>query len=119
MSIKDILRSQLTLAGSKLAADSMVGRITSLGLSVLAILWSLGKTKKKVVYDLIHRDWTTVAHTMTDLINRGLVSEEVVSHTEKYLRLTPNGKDLYLQYICEASTKSKELEDLILKTRTA
>lgn len=34
------------LAGSKLAADTMVDRVTHLGLSVLGILWSLGKTTK-------------------------------------------------------------------------
>lgn len=119
MNIKDILCSQLTLAGSKLAADTMVRRITSLGLSVLAILWTLGKSKKRVVYDLIHRDWTTVAHTMTDLINRGFVTEEVISHTEKYISLTPYGKDTYLQYIREASSKSKELEDLIQTTHNS
>ena len=119
MDIKSILSSQLTLAGSKLAADTMVGLITPLGLSVLAILWSLGKTKKTVVYTLIHRDWTTVAHTMTTLINRGYVAEDAVSHTEKYLSLTTTGYEIYTQFICEAADKPKELEALMPKTHVA
>ena len=49
------IEKQYEIAGSKLAADTMVYRITSLGLSVLGILWTLGKTRKTEVYDLIHR----------------------------------------------------------------
>lgn len=119
MDTQSIIRSQLTLAGSKLAADTMVGLITPLGLSVLAILWSLGKTKKTVVYNLIHRDWTTIAHTMTTLIYRGFVAEDAVSHTEKYLSLTTTGYEVYTQFICKAADKTKELEALMPKTHVA
>lgn len=49
------IEKQYELTGSKIAADTMVYRITSLGLCVLAILWTLGKTRKTEVYSLIHR----------------------------------------------------------------
>ena len=119
MNIKDILCSQLTLAGSKLAADTMVELVTPLGLSVLAILWSLGKTRKTVVYNLIHRDWTTVAHTMTDLIERNFITEEVVSHKEKYISLTTTGFEVYTRFICKAADKTKELETIMSETHVA
>lgn len=117
MDVKSIIQSQLTLAGSKLAADTMVGLITPLGLSVLAILWSLGRTRKSVVYNLINRDWTTVAHTMTDLIDRNFITEEVVSHKEKYISLTTYGYEVYTQYIREAALKSEALQALMPKTQ--
>ncbi len=44
------IEKQYELAGSKIAADTMVYR-----LSVLGILWTLGKTRKTEVYSLIHR----------------------------------------------------------------
>ena len=52
MYIRNYDEAQYEIAGSKLAADTMVYRITSLGLSVLGILWTLGKTRKTEVYSL-------------------------------------------------------------------
>ena len=117
MNINHILQSQLTLAGSKLAADTMVGLITPHGLSVLAILWSLGKTRKSVVFRLINRDWTTVSHTISDLKERGFVEELVISHKEKYLTLSTCGYEVYVQYIREAAAKSEALATLMPKTQ--
>ncbi len=55
MYIRNYDEAQYELAGSKLAADTMVDRVTPLGLSVLGLLWTLGKTRKTEVYSLIHR----------------------------------------------------------------
>ena len=82
------IEKQYEIAGSKLAADTMVDRVTPLGLSVLGLLWTLGKSKKSEIYDLIHRDYTTVSHNMTALIKDGYVHEQVISHKEKYISLT-------------------------------
>lgn len=116
--IHQILARQLTLAGSKLAADTMTSLITPLGLSVLSILWTLGRTLKRTVFELIRRDWTTVSHTISDLVGRGLVEEKVVSHKEKYLTLSTAGYEIYVQYISQAAKLSEELEALIPKTET-
>lgn len=40
------IEKQYEISGSKLAADTMVYRITSLGLSVLGMLWTLGKNQE-------------------------------------------------------------------------
>lgn len=67
MDIEKILTSGLTLAGSKLAADSMSALISPLQLSILSVLWSLGRTRKTNIFKLISRDWTTVSHNVTFL----------------------------------------------------
>lgn len=114
--VKQLLARQLTLAGSKLAADTMTALVTPLGLSVLSILWTLGRTLKSNVFRLIRRDWTTVSHTISDLIERGLVEEKVVSHKEKYLSLSTAGYEIYVQYIAQAANLAEELESLMPKT---
>lgn len=114
--IKQLLARQLTLVGCKLAADTMTNVASSLGLSVLLILWLYGKTKKSNVFDIIPRDWTTVSHNISDLIKRGLVDEEVKSHKEKYLSLTTAGFEICIQYIAQAADLSDELEALLPKT---
>ena len=103
------IEKQYELAGSKLAADTMVYRITSLGLSVLGILWTLGKTRKTEVYNLIHRDYTTVSHNMTTLIKDGYVHEQVISHKEKYISLTGEGKELYAEFISKSAALTQKL----------
>lgn len=100
------------LTGSKLAADTMVNHVTSLGLSVLGILWTLGKTKKSIVYNLIHRDLTTVTHNVTRLIEEGYVHEQVISRREKYISLSDRGKELYTQFINKSITLTRELKSL-------
>ena len=42
-------KAQFELIGGKLAADTMMDRVTPLGLSVLGLLWTLGKSKKSEV----------------------------------------------------------------------
>lgn len=106
------IEKQYELAGSKLAADTMVYRITSLGLSVLGILWTLGKTRKTEVYNLIHRDYTTVAHNVTRLIEEGYVHEQVISRKEKYISLSDKGKELYTLFIKKSITLTSELKSL-------
>lgn len=113
MDVHKILKSQLTLAGCKLATDTMTSLITPLGLSVLAILWTLGPTLKSNVFKLIHRDWTTVSHTISDLVSRGLVDEKVKSHKVKRLSLTTAGYEIYVQYISQAAALSEELNALM------
>ena len=112
MYIRNYDEAQYELAGSKLAADTMVYRITSLGLSVLGILWTLGKTRKSTVYNLIHRDHTTVAHNVTRLIEEGYVHEQVISHKEKYISLSDRGKELYAQFINKSAALTRELKSL-------
>lgn len=119
MNIKQLLARQLTLAGSKLAADTMTTLITPLGLSVLSILWTLGRTRKSNVFRLIRRDWTTVSHTISDLVTRGLVEEKVISHKEKYLTLSTTGYEIYVQYIAQAAELTEELESLMPKKHIA
>lgn len=97
------------LAGSKLAADTMMDRVKPLGLSVLGILWTLGKTTKFNVYDLIHRDLSTVSHNVTDLIEEGYVHEQVISRKVKYISLTEKGKDLYSEYINKSIALTRKL----------
>lgn len=116
--IQRLLKSQLTLAGSKLAADCMLNVITPLGLSVLSILWTLGKTRKTYVFQLVARDWTTVSHTITGLVQRKLILEEVKSHKEKYLCLSAEGCEIYTAYIQEAVRKTEELKGLMPKPPT-
>lgn len=106
------IEKQYELAGSKLAADTMVYRITSLGLSVLGILWTLGKTRKTEVYSLIHRDYTTVSHNMTTLIKDGYVHEQVISHKEKYISLTGEGKEIYAEFINKSAALTQKLRSL-------
>lgn len=117
--IQNLLKSQLTLAGSKLAADSMLNLITPLGLSILSILWTLGRTKKTNIFQLVARDWTTVSHTITGLVQRKLILEEVKSHKEKYLCLSTEGYEIYTAYIREAARKSEELKELMPKPHIA
>ena len=112
MYIRNSDEAQYELTGSKLAADIMVNHVTSLGLSVLGILWTLGKTRKSIVYNLIHRDYTTVAHTMTALNKDGYINEQVISRREKYISLDEKGKELYTQFINKSITLTKELKSL-------
>ena len=112
MYIRNYNEAQYELAGSKLAADTMVYRITSLGLSVLGILWTLGKTRKTEVYNLIHRDYTTVSHNMTALIKDGYVHEQIISRREKYISLTEKGKGIYTQFINKSMSLTRELRSL-------
>ncbi len=112
MYIRNYDEAQYELTGSKLAADIMVNHVTSLGLSVLGILWTLGKTRKSIVYNLIHRDYTTVAHTMTALNKDGYINEQVISRREKYISLDEKGKELYTQFINKSITLTKELKSL-------
>lgn len=109
MYIRNYDEAQYELAGSKLAADTMVYRITSLGLSVLGILWTLGKTRKTEVYSLIHRDYTTVSHNMTALIKDGYIYEQVISHKEKYISLTGEGKEIYAEFISKSAALTQKL----------
>ena len=102
-------KAQFELIGGKLAADTMVDRVKPLGLSVLGILWSLGKTTKCKVYDLIHRDLTTVSHNVADLIEEGYVHEQVISRKVKYISLTEKGKDLYSEYINKSIALTRKL----------
>lgn len=106
------IEKQYEIAGSKLAADTMVYRITSLGLCVLGILWTLGKTWKTEVYNLIHRDYTTVSHNMTALIKDGNVHEQVISHKKKYLCLTGEGKEIYAEFISKSAALTLKLRSL-------
>ena len=112
MYIRSNDKAHYELAGSKLAADTMMDRIKPLGLSVLGILWSLGKTTKFEVYDLIHRDLTTVSHNVTDLIEEGYVHEQVISRKVKYISLTEKGKELYTQFINKSIALTRELKTL-------
>ncbi len=105
-------KAQFELIGSKLAADTMVYRITSLGLSVLGILWTLGKTRKNEVYSLIHRDYTTVSHNMTALIKDGYIYERVISRREKYISLTGKGKEIYAEFISKSAALTQKLKSL-------
>ena len=109
MYIRNYDKAEYELTGSKLAADTMVNHVTSLGLSVLGILWTLGKTRKSIVYNLIHRDHTTVAHNVTRLIEEGYVHEQVISRREKYISLSDRGKELYTQFINKSMTLTREL----------
>ena len=102
-------KAQFELIGGKLAADTMVDRVKPLGLSVLGILWSLGKTTKCKVYDLIHIDLTTVSHNVADLIEEGYVHEQVISRKVKYISLTEKGKDLYSEYINKSIALTRKL----------
>ena len=106
------IEKQYEIAGSKLAADTMVYRITSLGLSVLGILWTLGKIRKTEVYNLIHRDHTTVSHNMTALIKDGYVHEQVISHKEKYISLTGEGKEIYAEFINKSAALTQKLRSI-------
>ena len=106
------IEKQYELAGSKLAADTMVYRIPSLGLSVLGILWTLGKTRKSIVYNLIHRDYTTVSHNMTALIKDGYVHEQVISRREKYISLTEKGKEIYAEFINKSAALTQKLRSI-------
>ena len=122
--IEDILKSGLTLTGCKLASDSMSALVAPLGLSILVILWSLGRTRKTQIFNLISRDWTTVSHNCTFLIQDGYVTEEVVTHKEKYLSLTTKGTEVVNRFIMEASKKADALTSLmpdphIAETRSA
>ena len=110
--IRNYNEAQYELAGSKLAADTMVYRITSLGLSVLGILWTLGKIRKTEVYNLIHRDYTTVSHNMTALIKDGYVHEQVISHKEKYISLTGEGKEIYAEFINKSAALTQKLRSI-------
>ena len=49
MYIRNYYKAEYELTGSKLAADTMVNQVTSLGLSVLGILWTLGETRKSII----------------------------------------------------------------------
>ena len=106
------IEKQYEIAGSKLAADTMVYRITSLGLSVLGILWTLGKTRKSIVYNLIHRDHTTVTHNETRRIEEGYVHEQVISHKEKYISLTGEGNEIYAEFINKSAALTQKLRSL-------
>lgn len=106
------IEKQYEIAGSKLAADTMVYRIPSLGLSVLGILWILGKTRKTEVYSLIHRDYTTVSHNMTALIKDGYVHEQVISRREKYISLTEKGKEIYAEFISKSASLTQKLRSI-------
>ena len=112
MYIQNYDEAQYELTGSKLAADTMVNQVTSLGLSVLGILWTLGEAKKSIVYNLIHRDLTTVSHNVTRLIEEGYVHEQVISRREKYISLTEKGKEIYTQFINKSITLTRELKSL-------
>lgn len=102
-------KAQFELIGGKLAADTMVDHVTPLGLSVLGLLWTLGKSKKSEVYDLIHRDHTTVTHNVTRLIDDGYVDEQVISRKLKYISLSDKGKEFYTLYIEKAKALTREL----------
>lgn len=114
-SIKNIMKknnydeAQCKLTANKLAADTMVDRVTSLGLSVLNILSYLGKCRKTEVYELIHRDHTTVTHNVTRLIEDGYVHEQVISRREKYISLTDDGKKLFVEYLNKSTVFAQEL----------
>ena len=112
MYIRNYDEAQYELAGSKLAADTMVNQVTSLGLSVLGILWTLGEAKKSIVYNLIHRDLTTVSHNVTRLIEEGYVHEQVISHKEKYISLTGEGKEIYAEFINKSAAWTQKLRSL-------
>ena len=112
MYIRNYDKAEYELTGSKLAADTMVNQVTSLGLSVLGILWTLGETRKSIVYNLIHRDYTTVSHNMTALIKDGYVHEQVISRREKYISLTEKGKGIYTQFINKSMSLTRELRSL-------
>ena len=101
--------AQCKLTANKLAADTMVDRVTSLGLSVLNILSYLGKCRKTEVYELIHRDHTTVTHNVTRLIDDGYVDEQVISRKLKYISLSDKGKEFYTLYIEKAKALTREL----------
>lgn len=111
--IENILKSGLTLTGCKLASDSMSALVAPMGLSILVILWSLGRTRKTQIFNLISRDWTTVSHNCTFLIRDGYVTEEVVTHKEKYLSLTTKGTEVVNRFILEASKKADALHTLM------
>ena len=112
MYIRNYDETQYELAGSKLAADTMMDRVKPLGLSVLGILWTLGKTTKFNVYDLIHRDLSTVSHNVTDLIEEGYVHEQVISHKEKYISLTGEGKEIYAEFINKSAALTQKLRSI-------
>ena len=112
MYIRNYDKAEYELTDSKLAADTMVNQVTYLGLSVLGILWTLGETKKSIVYNLIHRDLTTVSHNVTRLIEEGYVHEQVISRREKYISLSDRGKELYTQFINKSTALTKELKSL-------
>ena len=112
MYIRNYDKAEYELTGSKLAADTMVNQVTSLGLSVLGILWTLGETRKSIVYNLIHRDYTTVAHTITALNKDGYINEQVISRREKYISLSDRGKELYTQFINKSMSLTRELRSL-------
>lgn len=117
--INKIIRTQLTLAGSKLAADTMHMLVSSLGLSVLAIVWCGGKTLKRNIFNLIPRDWTTISHTISHLVQSGYLQEQTITHKEKYLTLTPRGTDLYVQFIKQAALHTQALESLMPENHIA
>lgn len=119
MYIRNYDKAEYELTGSKIAADTMVNHVTSLGLSVLGILWSLGKTTKSKVYDLIHRDHTTVSHNVTDLIEDGYVHEQVISRKVKYISLTEKGKELYSQFINKSIALTRELRSVKTERKLA
>ena len=119
MYIRSNNEAHYELAGSKLAADTMMDRVKPLGLSVLGILWSLGKTTKSKVYDLIHRDYTTVSHNVTDLIEDGYVHEQVISRKVKYISLTEKGEELYSQYINKSIALTRELRSVKTERKLA
>lgn len=118
-SVENILKSGLTLTGCKLAADSMSALVAPLGLSILATLWSLGRTRKSEIFKLISRDWTTVSHNCSFLIQDGYVKEEVVTHKEKYLSLTTKGTEVVNRFILEASRKADAISKLMPVTHIA
>ena len=103
------IEKQYEIAGSKLAADTLLYRITSLGLSVQSILWIMGRAKKSKVYELIPRDHTTVTHNVTRLIEDGYVHEQVISHKEKYISLTVKGRELYAEFINKSAAFTQKL----------
>ena len=53
------------------------------------------------------------------LIERNLITEEVVSHKEKYICLTTTGFEGYTRFICKAADKTKELETIMSETHVA
>lgn len=116
-SVEDIIRAQLTLCSSKLAAEKMNNLVSNIELSILSLLFVLGETEKTIIFELIDRDQTTISHAATKLLKKGYITESVSADRRKrHCKLTTAGTAIYTQYIISSSKKSAEIKALMPKT---
>lgn len=85
-------------AASLVAAQSMTAILSSLELSILAVVCYFDTIEKAYFFANIPRDQSTISHAVTNLLQKKLVGEFYIDRNFRFLHTTESGKAVYAEY---------------------